>query len=75
MQLDTAFKSFGKKKMVSFLRGEVTKRISEDMSVSMILYTLDSYGLTALAEERLNSLRKDHPHGQLYLGNNYGIWK
>lgn len=75
MNLETAFKAFGKKKMVTFLRKEITERVHEDMSVSMILYTLDRYGLMGAAEERFNSLRRDKPHGQLYLGNNYGIWR
>jgi hypothetical protein len=74
MNIETAFKVYGKEKMVKFLSWEITPRINEDMSINMILYTLDAHKLMADAEKIFNNLLKD-PHGQLYLGNKYGIWK
>ena len=75
LSLESAFKLYGKKKMVAFLNGEVSSRIHSGMSVDKIIYVLDVYGERVFAEKRLDELRKDSPNGHLYLGNNYKMWE
>ena len=57
IQLSTAFKQFGKTRIVNYIMDYHTKRINHDMKIDKILYILDGYGYTDGIEEHLNTFR------------------
>jgi len=57
--LETAFKDYGKKRMVKYIRDYFTHRISVDMTIDKILYVLDQRDYTKQIEEHLDTFQNN----------------
>ncbi len=57
ISLETAFKQYGKGRMVNYIRDYFTDRISREMSVDKIIYVIDAYDYRERIEEHLDTFR------------------